>query len=91
MLKNIALFDMDGTLCNYDDAIIRDYNSLRSPEDPDYSHDLPFDYLIKQQQGWWLSLEKLQLGFDILNNAVKIGFEPYILTQGPRVCPNAWG
>jgi len=98
-MKNdkIALFDMDGTLCDYDGAIRRDYNLTKSEGDPPYSHDnKQYPHLkrrvdfIRNKPGWWLALDKLQLGFDILELAKMIGFDIHILTQGPRACPNAW-
>jgi hypothetical protein len=94
---NIGLFDMDGTLCDYDGAIKRDYDLTKSPNDPPYSHDnKKYPHLkarvdfIRRVPGWWLSLKKFQLGWDILRISDLIGFEPHILTQGPRACPNAW-
>lgn len=96
-LDQMGLFDMDGTLCNYDKAIQRDYDLTKSENDPPYSHDnKKFPHLrkrvdfIRRNPGWWLNLEKIQLGFDILNLAIEIGFTPHILTQGPKGCPNAW-
>jgi len=96
-LDNIGLFDMDGTLCDYDSAIKRDYNLTKSECDPPYSHDnKKYPHLrarinfIRSVPGWWLKLEKFKLGWDVFYLAKEIGFEPHILTQGPRSCPNAW-
>lgn len=96
-MDKIALFDMDGTLCDYEGAIKRDYDLTKSPCDPPYSHDnKKYHYLkkridyIRRTPGWWLSLEKFQLGWDILEISKKLGFETHILTQGPLGSPNAW-
>lgn len=96
-LEKIALFDMDGTLCDYDGAIQRDYNLTKSECDPPYSHDnKQYPYLkrrvdfIRRTPGWWKKLEKFKLGWDILSVSDMIGFTPHILTQGPRACSNAW-
>ena len=98
--ENIALFDMDSTLCDYDKAMKRDYNLIKSPEDPPYisfgdvikntPHLKNRIKLIRNQPGWWKNLEKLKLGFDILEIARKLGFEIHILTKGPKSSPNSW-
>ncbi len=99
-VENIILFDMDGTLCDYDKAITEGYNKLKSPSDPEYK---PFDnnitnipYLnerirvIRNQPGWWTKLDKYQQGFDILAIAKELGFSIHILTKGPKSSTNAW-
>ena len=93
----IGLVDMDGTLCNYDDALYRDLQKIKSPgEELKY----PIDYdtphmsaridLIRNQPGWWRNLEPLQKGFDVFNLMKELDYEIHILTKGPRACPNAW-
>jgi len=93
-----ALFDMDGTLCNHDKALQIDYNLIKSPEDPPLK---PFDFntpgyinerikLIRNQVGWWENLERLQIGFDILEIAKELGFNIRILTKGPSSSKNAY-
>lgn len=97
-LDNIALFDLDGTLCDYDGAIRRDLEGIRGPSDPDYTS---FDEnmppyikerikLIRNQQGWWEKLDELKLGFDVLSLARELEFIIHILTKGPRSATNAW-
>lgn len=98
--ENIILFDMDGTLCDYDKAITRDYNRLKSPNDPEYSsssnviEDTPYlkerIRIIRNQPGWWADLEKYKPGFDILTVAKDLGFAIHILTKGPRSSTNSW-
>jgi len=97
--QNIALFDMDGTLCDHDKALKKDMEKLKGPKEnlPEVflGQDTP-PYLrerielIRKQPGWWENLDKFKLGFDILNVAKKLGFEIYILTKGPSSKPNAW-
>lgn len=98
MKKPIALFDLDNTLCKYDEAIERDYNLAKAPEDPIYSpENRKYPHLrklvdkIRTREGWWLELEKREEGFEILSVAIEVGFEIHIATQGPKGCPNAWG
>jgi 5'-nucleotidase len=97
-IENIALFDLDSTLCDYSKALRRDYNLIKSPNDPefnDFQDELP-EYIknrkrmITGQSGWWENLEKFNLGFDILRIAEELEFEIYILTKAPKHNPMAW-
>jgi 5'(3')-deoxyribonucleotidase len=100
VVENIALFDMDGTLCDYDKAIIKDYNSIKSPSDPEYvsfSKEIEENPILKARiklirnvPGWWQNMEKYKPGFDILNLAKELGFTINILTKGPRSSPASW-
>ena len=94
----IALFDLDGTLADYDIQMIRDLRRIQERGETDYSpHDrLAPRYfgsrldLIKSQSGWWLKLPKLKRGFDILRVAQELGFQIQVLTMGPHNTPSAW-
>ncbi|MCA9488048.1 MAG: hypothetical protein KC516_03755 [Nanoarchaeota archaeon] len=98
-IEPIALFDMDQTLCDYDSALIKSLNELKSPHEPEYK--LPLrdnmpDYiknranLIRASGEWWEDLPKLQLGWDILKVAQNLDYNIMILTQGPRRFPESW-
>lgn len=104
--KPLALFDMDGTLCDFDGAMRRDMISIASPEEaalisaPGVSpwhgdqvapHLKARKKMIQDQPGWWRSLELLNLGADLFQMADLIGYRRMILTKGPsRRNPNAW-
>ncbi|MFH1248789.1 MAG: hypothetical protein V1660_01410 [archaeon] len=97
--EDIALFDMDGTLCDYEGGLIAELQKLKAPNEPDFfpqiREDMP-DYikersdLIRSSEGWWANLPKLKSGFDILENAKNLDYKIMILTQGPRRNPHAW-
>lgn len=97
--EKIALFDMDGTLCDYDKGLNISLDPLRSPEEPVFSgpvrDDAP-DYirkradLIRLSSDWWANLPQFHLGFDIWAMSETLGFRRMILTQGPKRNPNAW-
>jgi hypothetical protein len=98
-IENIALFDMDGTLCDYEKNLIKDLNKLKSPQEPlctSIPNDDAPDYLknrsnlIRSSIEWWASLPKFKLGFDIWKIADDLGFRKMVLTQGPKRNPNAW-
>lgn len=94
----IALFDLDGTLADYDNRMRRDLRRLQERGETNYSphdHNAPKYFgsrldLIKSQSGWWVKLPKLKLGFDILGAAIDLGFQVQILTKGPHNTPSAW-
>lgn len=102
--ENIALYDMDGTLANYEAAIRRDLLKLASPIeieagfDPktcEIHGDLPewVDeriWMIRNQPDWWLNLGPLEAQFDLLRVTNKMGFVHHILTKGPRRTHGAW-
>ena len=97
--ESVALIDLDNTLTDYDLAMQRDLNLLKSPNEEEYiigQHKLHPDYifdrmkLIKSRGEWWESLPKLQLGFDILEVLRDLDFYISILTQGPKENTVAW-
>ena len=98
-VENIALFDMDGTLCDYDKGLSMELEKLRNPSEtlfvPPLSDDAP-DYikaradLIRKSEEWWENLPKFKLGFDVLEIAKELGYKRMILTQGPRKNPYSW-
>jgi 5'-nucleotidase len=98
-IENWALFDMDGTLCNYDLGLLRELNKLKSPGEPEI--ELPIKdkapkylqeraNLVRSCKSWWANLPKFELGFDIWDLAEELGYQRMILTQGPKKNPNAW-
>ena len=96
--ENIALFDMDGTLCDYNKAMNESLEKLRSPEEPqiNWSHnDNPYYIqnradIIRASESWWENLPKFQLGWDVLEIAKSLEYRIMILTQGPRKNPVSW-
>jgi FMN phosphatase YigB (HAD superfamily) len=96
--EKIALFDMDGTLCDYDKAMQRDLKKIITPGEviPTNLHEARQKYwrnrvdIIRVQPGWWAKLPKFKLGFQILKIAQNCGFQIHILTKGPSSKPNAW-
>lgn len=97
----IALFDMDGTLADFDKAMRHQLDLLAGPGD-DYDADDLFETgttpewlearkaLIKSQPGFWENLERVQLGFDVLKIAREMKFINHILTKGPSKTTSAW-
>jgi FMN phosphatase YigB (HAD superfamily) len=94
----VALVDMDGTLCDYEGAMLRDLERLRSPHEPPPTAGASADEpwlrerieLIRRQHGWWARLERLRLGFEVLEALRALEFELHILTKGPATATGAW-
>lgn len=103
-MGQIALFDMDNTLYDYEGALRKGLAEIRGPGEPDYSDpaeaqvtpiwDIPFlrarMQLIKQVPNFWRDLPKLRMGWDILRTAIMARYEIHILTKGPKGLPQAW-
>ncbi|MGP6156081.1 MAG: 5' nucleotidase, NT5C type [Vulcanimicrobiaceae bacterium] len=99
----IALFDMDGSIADYDAALRRDLSAMRAPCEPpildeDNMHDLEDEYaylearmrFIKSTPSWWATLPRIEMGFTIVTMAREIGYAINILTKGPSSHPVAW-
>ena len=96
---DIALYDMDGTLCDYDAVLKKSMEELRYPGEPPYAG-VPRDKappylrarsdLIRSKTNWWADLPRFQLGFDIWELTLSMGYRHMILTQGPKRNPKAW-
>ena len=97
-MDNIALFDMDGTLVDFEKGM---YNSLRPMSGPNEEvMEPPFwdapDHIreridmVMESGNWWKNLEPMKLGMELFKEAQRIGYEVHILTQGPRNTSVAW-
>jgi len=98
-IENIALFDMDGTLCNYDLSLALELEKLKSPSEPTFHLPIRDDApeyikaranMIKKDTEWWANIPQLKLGFDIWELAEELEYDRMVLTQGPKKNPNAW-
>ena len=99
--ESVALFDLDGTLADFDLAMRAGMAKLAGPGDPPWDsgmhkEDEEPEYitarrrLIKAQPGFWRDLPRLEDGFKILKMARELGYRPMILSRGPRRQCAAW-
>lgn len=94
----IGLFDLDGTLADYESALRSSlrlvYPGLSDSENLwDREKDPQFKAvcdLIKSQPGWWAGLPMIRSGLKILLESIRIGFDCHVLTKGPSRHPIAW-
>lgn len=97
--ERVGLFDMDGTLANYEKSMEWWLARLRSPAEPSFSvhaHEPAYfrerARVIRRQPGFWRDLEPIELGFEVLRMAQDVGFTNFqACTRGPSDCPAAWG
>jgi len=97
--ENVILFDMDGTICNFEQPLRASMMSLESAGEKhfdDFSRDKYPDYikarrdLILSRASWWASLPKFELGMDIWEWAIANDYQTMILTQGSKRNPKSW-
>jgi 5'-nucleotidase len=96
----VALFDLDGTLADFDGAMragmraLSHPNEMLSAELPETDDEPPHltarRRLIKRQPGFWTGLKRLDLGFKLLDHAVACGYRISVLTKAPRTNFPAW-
>lgn len=99
MERSVALWDLDRSLADYDGAMIRDLNRIRSPEEEEFTSAnvwtkrRPYIHermeMIRSIPGWWAKLTPLLKGFAVYHLAVKLGFRNMVLTRATRK-PNIW-
>lgn len=98
----VALFDIDGTLADFDGALTKQMRALASHDEPPWEADRFTEdeepaylsarrRLIKQIPGFWTNLPCLPDGFEILEAAIRRGYRIMVLSRGPRTNGPAWG
>lgn len=94
-----ALFDLDGTMADFDGALRKELEAIAGPNDPPIpvmfgDSELPWmkarRRLVKAKPGFWRNLPRLELGFHILDIAKSLGFSNYVLSKGPTSLSSAW-
>jgi len=101
-MDRTALFDLDGTLADFEQEFMGRMSKLGAPSEPVsgsddfWQDDLPEHLrerkrLVKVEPGFWARLPRIELGFQIFDIVVnECGFRPVILTKGPWKNPRAW-
>ena len=97
--SDIALVDLDNSVCNHDGQLAIDLEKLRGPDEPkmmSWDKDNIPDHLfarmnlIRASSDWWEKLPVIPRGMALVEVLRKLEFRIIILTQGPKVNPAAW-
>jgi hypothetical protein len=94
----VALYDLDGTLADFDGAMRAWMERLAPPgekayweeQDGEPAHIRERRRLVKRQPGFWSSLPQFRLGFDVLSATRELGYQHMVLSKGPRSNEAAW-
>jgi hypothetical protein len=98
-LGKVFLFDLDGSLADYDGALLADLERMRSPAEPAVTevraafaqpHLRARLDAITARPGWWTGLPPLAAGMAVFHLAREMGFDCQVLTKGPKYQPRAW-
>lgn len=99
-MQRHALVDLDGTLADYDGALMLALEQMRAPCEPpltwlDRKNEPTWMQarrrLVTTQPGFWVNLPPLAAGFEVYRALREIGFHTHILSKGPTSKENAWG
>lgn len=90
--ENIALLDMDGTVCDWHNQLQKDLKNVLGPDKDRLPAETltKIEHLIRKQPGWYLGLEPLPLGFAIAELLREIGFTIMVATKATPKAANAW-
>lgn len=95
----VALFDLDGTLADYDVAMRERMMMLAEPGAPIWDPDREGNEaehirqrrrIIKSVPGFWTGLRTMSDGFQLMGMCHQIGFRLMILSRGPSQNSLAW-
>jgi 5'(3')-deoxyribonucleotidase len=97
---SVALIDLDGTVADYDKALKAAMLTLQSPGEQPYGDrytggtEPPYvearRKMIQRQPGFWANLDRLPLGFEVVDELRQLGFGLHVLTKGPQSNSGAW-
>jgi 5'-nucleotidase len=91
-INNVALVDMDGTLCDFHGQLQRDLDKVLGEDRQKISAKTlqEVEWLIRRDGGWYRNLKPLPLGFQIVDLLRSIGFRIMIMTKSSKESKNAW-
>jgi 5'-nucleotidase len=99
---NVFLWDMDGSLADYEGGLLKYLAKIRGPHDPVLHLESIWDTekrepwfkerirLIKSLPGFWKNLDPILKGFAVYKMAREMGFQNEVLTKGPKKHSTAW-
>lgn len=103
--NKVALLDLDGTVADFNLSMSLKLEELKSPFEEagnSLQQAVPAiaervartikarKSLIKKQPGFWRNLPRIELGFQIVREMERKGFDIHVLTKGPSTTTSAW-
>jgi len=96
--KLVALVDLDGTIADCSKSLRKHLKKLRGPNDDSSDEDKlePPPYILARQRlimstpGFWLDLEPIPSGLQLIDLLYELNFDTHVFTKGPKVNSNAW-
>lgn len=91
-INNVALVDMDGTLCDFQGQLERDLTHVLGDDREKISAKTlrEVEWLIRRDGGWYRNLKPIPFGFEIVRMLQEIGFRIMIMTKSSKESKNAW-
>lgn len=98
-LPRVFLFDLDGSLADYDGTLLADLERMRSPGESAVANvreafSRPHLWVridaATARPSWWAGLPPLEAGMAVYRLAKEMGFDCQVLTRGPKYQPRAW-
>lgn len=94
----IALFDLDGTLADFDSSMRAHMQEMATPgevafyvdQEEEPPHIKARRRLVKNKPGFWSSLPRLDLGYQILRLCLTLKYKINVLSKAPTKQSNAW-
>lgn len=100
LIEPVALFDLDGTLADFEGAMKAKMQELATPGEQAFYQDQEAEpqhikarrRAIKRQPGFWSGLVPLQLGFMVFDACITLKYQINILSKAPGTMSglNAW-
>lgn len=89
---NIALLDMDGTVCRWHEQLDKDLTDVLGPARATLPPETvtKVEHLIRSKPGWYLNLEPIPLGMRIAELLREVGFTIMVATKATPRATNAW-
>lgn len=97
--RPVAFIDMDGSIADYDQAVISQMNLISPPTEPKITelfinNNSPWRErqrrMISSQEGFWLNLKPIPEGMELVSALENMGYRIVILTKGPSGKNFAW-
>lgn len=99
-MRKVGLFDLDGSLADYYNEMLRRLRTMAHPDEPPLAIDIWKEenhtphiaarmWYIKDSIGFWRGLAPIESGLDVYRLSHHLGFENVVLSRSPDKHPIA--